>query len=88
LKDTALYRVPIWVYNLTAGRFLHKANENSKHDETSSDEEDEPAAEADDGDGTDGVEDFEILDKVRTTAPNGVITGKAVKRNKKSAKGR
>jgi hypothetical protein len=31
-------------------------------------------------------EDFELLEKVKTTAPNG--TGKAVKRNKKSGKGR
>jgi hypothetical protein len=85
LKDTALYRAPIWAYHVTVGRFLHKSK-TAKHDETSSDEEDEPAAEAEDG--SDGVEDFEVLDKVKTTAPNGVVTGKAVRRNKKSAKGR
>jgi hypothetical protein len=33
-----------------------------------------------------GADDFEVLEKVRTTAPNG--TGKAVRRNKKSARGR
>lgn len=75
----------MWAYNLTAGRFLHRSKA-AKHEDTSSDEEDNPAAEADDG--SDGVEDFEVLDKMKTTAPNGVVTGKAVKRNKKSAKGR
>jgi hypothetical protein len=85
LKDTALYRAPIWAYNLTAGRFLHKSKA-AKHEDTSSSNEDEPTAEAEDG--HDGVEDFEVLDKVKTAAPNGVITGKAVKRNKKSTKGR
>jgi hypothetical protein len=57
-------------------------------DMSSSDEEDEPAAEADAADASDGVEDFEVLDKVKTTEPNGVVTGKAVKRNKKSVRGR
>jgi hypothetical protein len=33
-----------------------------------------------------GADDFEVLGKVKTTAPNG--TGKAVRRNKKGARGR
>jgi hypothetical protein len=84
LKDTALYRVPIWAYNLTVGRLLHKSKD-AKYDDTSSDD-DEPAAEADLG-GED-AEDFEVLDKVKTTSPNGAGNGKTVKRNKKSARGR
>jgi hypothetical protein len=63
---------------------LHKRKD-SKHEDSSSDDE-EPAAEADLG--GDDAEDFEVLDKVKTTSPNGVISGKAVKRNKKSARGR
>jgi hypothetical protein len=53
-----------------------------------------PVDEEDDGeeDGVDtpssssGADDFEVLEKVKTAAPNG--TGKAVRRNKKSARGR
>jgi len=55
---------------------------------SSSSSEDEPAAEADAADASDGVEDFEVLEKAKTTAPNGVLTGRAVKRNKKSVRGR
>ncbi len=94
LKDTALYRAPIWVYTLTAGRFLHRSSRAPKSEDASSsdddaDEDDEPApADASAADGSDGVEDFEVLERVKTTAPNGLVTGKAVKRNKKSAKGR
>jgi hypothetical protein len=33
-----------------------------------------------------GADDFEVLEKVKTTAQNG--TGKATKRSKKSARGR
>lgn len=55
---------------------------------SSSDEGDEPAAEMVAADGSDGLEDFEVLDRVKTAAPNGVVAGKAVKRNKKSVRGR
>jgi hypothetical protein len=98
LKDTALGQVPLWVYNITIGRILHKAQTSQDpsdhlddpHDsEDDEDDTEQAAADADPTvDANDDAEDFEVLEKVKTTAPNGVITGKAVKRNKKSAKGR
>jgi len=66
--------VPIWAYNRVAGRFVKKSEE----EETDVSEEDVPSSSS-------GAEDFEVLEKVKTTAQNG--TGKAVRR-KKSAKGR
>jgi hypothetical protein len=75
LKDTALYRVPIWAYKRIAGRVLKKSSE----EEESDIEEDEVPS------SSSGAEDFEVLEKVKTTAPNG--NGKAVKR-KKSNRGR
>ncbi|PMD39712.1 hypothetical protein L207DRAFT_554666 [Hyaloscypha variabilis F] len=74
LKDTALYRVPIWAYSRIMGRFVKKSEE----EESDISEEDAPSSSS-------GAEDFELLEKVKTTAQNG--TGKAVRR-KKSAKGR
>jgi hypothetical protein len=75
MKDTALYRVPLWAYNRTAGRFLNKPTSDS---ESELDEE-EPAS------SSSGADDFEVLEKVKTTAQNG--NGKAVRR-KKSTRGR
>ena len=53
-------------------------------------EEDEEEGEEEEGVNTpsssSGADDFEVLEKVKTTAPNG--SGKAVRRNKKSARGR
>ena len=76
-KDTALYRVPIWAYNRTASRYLNKAP--IKEDDEEEEGEDTPPS------SSSGADDFEVLEKVKTTAPNG--TGKAVRR-KKSARGR
>jgi len=78
IKDTALYSVPIWVFNRTAGRFLNKAPV-EEEDEEEDEGVDTPSSSS-------GADDFEVLEKVKTTAPNG--TGKAVRRNKKSARGR
>jgi hypothetical protein len=76
IKDTALYRVPIWAFNRTAGRFL--STPSAEHDV---EVEEEEAASS-----SSGADDFEVLEKVKTTAQNG--NGKAVKRNKKSSRGR
>jgi hypothetical protein len=70
LKDTALYRVPVWAYNSIASRFL----KNPPSEEESEIEEDEVPSSSSE------TEDFEVLEKVKTTAPNG--NGKAVKRKK------
>ncbi|PMD52202.1 uncharacterized protein K444DRAFT_648068 [Hyaloscypha bicolor E] len=75
LKDTALYRVPIWAYNQLSGRFVKKSAEEEESDIS---EEDVPSSSS-------GTEDFEVLEKIKTTAQNG--TGKAVRR-KKGNKGR
>ena len=77
-KDTALYRVPIWAFNRTAGRFLNKAS--------TEEDEDEADAGVDTPSSSSGADDFEVLEKVKATAPNGM--GKAVRRNKKSTRGR
>jgi hypothetical protein len=77
MKDTALYRVPIWAYNRTIGRFLNKARADEDVDE-----EEEPLLSS----SSSSAEDFEVLEKVKTTAQNG--NGKAVRRNKKSSRGR
>ncbi|KAF4627670.1 hypothetical protein G7Y89_g10485 [Cudoniella acicularis] len=76
IKDTALYRVPIWAYNLVLGRHIHKAPVEEDSDIS---EEDVPSS------GSSGADDFEVLEKVKTTAQNG--TGRVIKR-KKSARGR
>lgn len=75
IKDTALVRVPIWIINKAMSRFLSKPSTDSDSDI----EEDEAPS------SSSGAEDFEVLEKVKTTAPNG--NGKAVRR-KKSTKGR
>ncbi|KAH7363858.1 hypothetical protein BKA65DRAFT_123893 [Rhexocercosporidium sp. MPI-PUGE-AT-0058] len=75
IKDTALVRVPIWIINKATSRFLSKPSADSESDM----EEDEAPS------SSSGAEDFEVLEKVKTTAPNG--NGKAVRR-KKSTKGR
>jgi hypothetical protein len=75
LKDTALYRLPIWAYNRVTGRFVKKSSEEEESDIS---EEDVPSSSS-------GAEDFEVLEKVKTTAQNG--TGNVVRR-KKSNKSR
>jgi hypothetical protein len=76
IRDTALYRVPIWIYNRAAGRLSKKAST----DEDSDIEDDEPVS------SSSGADDFEVLEKVKTGAQN--ENGKAVRRNRKSARGR
>ncbi|KAH8760802.1 hypothetical protein BGZ57DRAFT_586183 [Hyaloscypha finlandica] len=70
LKDTALYRIPIWAFNRLSGRFVKKSAEEEESDIS---EEDVPSSSS-------GAEDFEVLEKIKTTAQNG--TGKAVRRRK------
>jgi len=70
--------VPIWAFDKVAGRFLKKGEEEVTEEEQ---EEIEEAAGS-----SSGADDFEVLEKVKTTAQNG--NGKAVKRNKKSSRGR
>ena len=76
MKNTALVRVPIWVFNRTVSRFLNKAEVEEEIEEG----EEEGAS------SSSGADDFEVLEKVKTTAQNG--NGYAVRRNKKSARGR
>jgi hypothetical protein len=71
-----LYRVPIWAFDSTAGRFLNRSAVNEEEDGEGEEEE---------GVEDDRAEDFEVLEKVKTTAPNGI--GKVVRR-KKTARGR
>jgi len=77
IKDTALYRLPIWAYGSVISRFQKKV---PSDDESEEEEEDEVAS------SSSGAGDYEVLDPVKTSAQNG--NGKAVRRNKKSAKGR
>jgi len=72
--DTALVKVPIWAYNISVGRFLNK---------TPVEEEDE-AEEEEAASSTSGTDDFEVLEKVKTTAQNG--NGKSIKRKKSGRK--
>lgn len=78
IKDTALYRVPIWAFDRVTSRFLRKAPTFTEDEE---EEEETPES------SSSGADDFEVLEKVKTTAQNG--TGKSNnKRSKKSARGR
>lgn len=78
IKDTALFRAPVWAYNKTVGRLLNKA--------PVEEEEFDDEVEAGDAPSTDEADDFEILEKVKTTAQNG--SSKAAKKSKKSVRGR
>jgi len=75
VKDTALVRVPVWAYETITSRFLKKKE--AADEDSDLDAEDTPASSS-------GAEDFEVLEKVRTTAENGV--GKAVRRKKGTSK--
>ncbi|KAI9053277.1 hypothetical protein LZ554_002242 [Drepanopeziza brunnea f. sp. 'monogermtubi'] len=75
IRDTALFRIPLWIMHKATSRFLGKPEE-----ELESDIEDEEGPS-----NSSGADDYEVLEKNKTTAPNG--SGKAVRR-KKSAKGR
>ncbi|CZS98435.1 probable ERJ5 Endoplasmic Reticulum located J-protein [Rhynchosporium agropyri] len=76
ISDTALVRVPIWILNKATSRFLSKPSTDSESDGI--DEDEAP-------DSSSGAEDFEVLEKSKTSALNG--NGKSVRR-KKSSKGR
>lgn len=79
IRETALVRLPLWAANSVMSRFSSKPA--SEEDEDSVDEEiDTP------GSSGSGAEDFEVLEKVKTTAQNGA--NKAVRRKKSSTRGR
>ncbi|CAL3961919.1 unnamed protein product [Diplocarpon coronariae] len=75
IRDTALVRLPLWMVLKATSRFRSQAA-----DDLDADIEDEDAPS-----GSSDADDFEVLEKVKTTAPNG--NGKVVKR-KKSTKAR
>jgi len=79
IRDTALYRIPLWAYGQTAGRFLRKPN--AEYEDISDAE-----MEVEEVAGDNDAEDFEVLEQVKTSAQNG--NGKAVRRNKKNIRGR
>ncbi|KAI9744053.1 MAG: hypothetical protein M1818_002205 [Claussenomyces sp. TS43310] len=86
IKSTALYRIPVWLYMTTVGRrFLNKepaADEDA-------DDEDPAEAEADQeihesakvAAADDDADDFELLEKVKTSSQNG--TGKTARNRRK-----
>ncbi|RDW64182.1 putative endoplasmic reticulum located J-protein ERJ5 [Coleophoma crateriformis] len=69
IKDTALVRFPVWVFNQSAGRFLNKA----PAEDASSEEGGEATPSS-----SDAEEDFEVLEKVKTSSYN----GKSLKKKK------
>lgn len=79
MKDTALWRVPKWVYRLSVGRFLNKDQATEEDDEEDSEEQQNTPT------SSSGAEDFEVLEKVKTTSQT--ENGKAIRR-KKSNRGR
>lgn len=81
LRDTALYRIPVWAYRRYLARYLNRGHVLGGTPEEESEEEEVEEKEVQ----SSGSSDFEVLEKVKTTAENG--TGKS-KRSKKSGKGR
>ncbi|PBP24553.1 DnaJ domain protein [Diplocarpon rosae] len=75
IRDTALVRLPLWIVLKATSRLRSQPTDDLESD---IEDEDTPS-------GSSGADDFEVLDKVKTTAPNG--NGNVVKR-KKSAKER
>ncbi|ESZ97973.1 putative Uncharacterized J domain-containing protein C2E1P5.03 [Sclerotinia borealis F-4128] len=71
MRDTALFRLPIFAFNKTFGRFLNKTPDEEEYEEV----EDSSSS---------GADDFEVLEKVKTTATNG--NGKGTRRNKKNGR--
>lgn len=82
---------------MATGRFLQRSPKKAIDEDTSDDELEaetlasptasaKAAAENKAKESSEEAEDYELLEKVKTTAQNG--TGKATRRNKKSAKGR
>lgn len=100
IKDTALVKLPKWIFGLTIGRVINKKDED---DEDVDAEEDERAAESDSSSGpgkhtpSSGDDDFELLDKsledisTATTPGSGKTTGiqaQSGKNNKRKGKGK
>ncbi|OIW34422.1 endoplasmic reticulum domain-containing protein [Coniochaeta ligniaria NRRL 30616] len=68
ISDTAVVRLPVWVYQLTVGRVLSKRAKDDSSDEEFDDEQPAEDDEEDSEPGkrtpsTDSAEDFELLDK-------------------------
>jgi hypothetical protein len=68
IRDTAVIRLPIWVYQLTVGRVLSKRNQDDSSEDEFDDEQPVEDEEEDSEPGkrtpsTDSAEDFELLDK-------------------------
>jgi len=81
IKDTALYRLPVWAYNRLVGRILNKQQPDYEDEKDQVD-----ADEVLPSSSSSGAEDFEVLEKVKTTAQNG--NGKAARKSKKGGRGR
>lgn len=83
-KDTAVVRVPAWIFNATAGRFLPQKSEEDDFEVL--DEDDSDAAQPTPSTDSAG-EDFEILDKstdsLSKAKTSGASQGKASKRKNK-----
>lgn len=69
-------RIPLWAYNKTVGRFLPQK---AVDGEGEYQDDEVPVSSS-----SSGADDFEVLEKTKTTAEN----GDNVLRRKKSAKGR
>ncbi|KAI0007458.1 hypothetical protein F4779DRAFT_502588 [Xylariaceae sp. FL0662B] len=97
LADTALYKLPFWVYGLTLGRVFGKPKPVDDSDEQAEDDEVEELIDDDDDSdppqrtpSTGSAEDFELLEKSveelpkpKTTSSQPQGSGKAKKRNKR-----
>lgn len=96
IRDTALYRLPIWAYNTVLVRFggkQHAANESSEDESDAAIEEliDDDSDVPQRTPSTDSAEDFEILDTSnsvedlvkKATGNQAQSGGKAKKRNNK-----
>ncbi|KAI5927609.1 hypothetical protein F4810DRAFT_706356 [Camillea tinctor] len=98
LRDTALFKLPGWLYAVTVGKVLGKSKNAESSDEETEDEVIDEVVndDADDSDppqrtpSTDSAEGFELLEKSVEDLPNPKATGsqsqgggKAKKRNKK-----
>ncbi|THV53188.1 hypothetical protein BGAL_0057g00280 [Botrytis galanthina] len=72
MRETALFRLPIFAFNKTIGRVLNKTPVEEEYEEV------------EEASSSSGADDFEVLEKVKTTAING--NGKATRRNKKNGR--
>ncbi|GAP91492.1 hypothetical protein SAMD00023353_3100960 [Rosellinia necatrix] len=96
VKDTALFKLPGWVYALTVGRVLGGPTPSSEADGADDHTDDDDEADSDPAQrtpSTDSADDFELLEKsvdslsqskaTGTQAQQGGSSGKAKKRNNK-----